>query len=293
MSRATPILALVAVGRAIADGRARVGWSQRELARRSGVVQSRISLIERGRAAGVSVRLIDRVFVALGIRYHLEFDLPAVQPIQRDRVHAWAIGSLRRRLQREGFVVAVEVEVGGDRSRGWIDALAYRPSDRVLLIGEFKSVAPDIGAIERQVGWYEREAIAVAARRGWRPSRVVSVLFLLATTENDNRVADNAAVLGDSFPGRARDLQPVFNGERPAHRRYLVMVDPGSRSRTWVLPTRVDRRRRDAPYRDYLAAARHAPSTTRDASQRSAGQRPRSTDLRKRSAGRVAAPDPR
>lgn len=43
------------------------GWSQSELARRSGVGQSTISRIERGDTAGVSLGVLEKLARALGI----------------------------------------------------------------------------------------------------------------------------------------------------------------------------------------------------------------------------------
>jgi transcriptional regulator with XRE-family HTH domain len=261
MRQALPTV-LAVVGRLIVDARTRARWSQRELARRSGISQSRISRIERWRSPNVSLATIDRLLIVLGVRYRLEADLPAVALRQRDFVHAWMMGSLRRRLARAGFAVEGEVEIGGDRSRGWIDVLAFRPEDRLLVVGEIKSDLVDIGDLERQVGWYEREAVAAARRRGWRPARVISAVFLLETEANDERVRANALPLRQAFPGRGALLQRVLAGEPPTERRYLVMIDPASRATSWVLPTRVDRRRSTAPYRDYADAARKASGRT-------------------------------
>jgi transcriptional regulator with XRE-family HTH domain len=249
---------LVVVGHLIVEARTRARLSQRELARRSGISQSRISRIERARSPNVSLATIDRLFTVLGIRYRLDADLPTVATRQRDLVHAWMNGSLRRRLTREAFEVRGEVEVGGDRSRGWIDVLAWRPADRLLLVGEVKSDLVDIGDLERQVGWYERAASAAARRYGWRPARVIAAVFLLETEANDQRVQDNARLLAQAFPGRAVAFQRVLDGGLPNERRFLVMIDPASRAASWVLPTKVDRRRRTAPYIDYADAANRA-----------------------------------
>ena len=43
------------------------GWSQSELARRSGVGQSTISRIERGETAGVSLGVLEKLARAFGI----------------------------------------------------------------------------------------------------------------------------------------------------------------------------------------------------------------------------------
>ena len=78
-------------------------------------------------------------------------------------------GHIARRLERSNWNVATEVEVGGDRSRGWIDLLAFRPATGLLLVVEVKTEIHDLGQIDRALGWYERED---GMRRGdWLASR--------------------------------------------------------------------------------------------------------------------------
>lgn len=201
-----PLLVLIDIGRVIAEARKRARWTQRELSRRSGVSQPEICRIERGRSPGVRLVTVDRLLSVPGVRYRIDFDLPGAPIRQRDLVHAWGLGALRRRSGRMTFEVLGEVEIGGDRSRGWIDLLGYRSSDRLLVLGEFKSDLLDVGELERQVGWYEREVIGAAKRRGWHPRRVLTVAFLLASEANDAAVRANSVLLGQAFPGRAKDL---------------------------------------------------------------------------------------
>ena len=96
---------------------------------------------------------------------------------QRDVVHAKCSAHVARRLERTGWRVATEVEVGGDRSRGWIDVLAWHPATGLLLVIEIKTELHDLGAIERSLGWYEREAWAAARQIGWRPRRVLAACW--------------------------------------------------------------------------------------------------------------------
>ena len=64
---------------------------------------------------------------------------------QNDLVHAACAGYVARRLGRAGWHVLLEVEVGDGRGRGWIDLLAFRESDRSLLIVEVKTEIIDVG----------------------------------------------------------------------------------------------------------------------------------------------------
>jgi hypothetical protein len=147
----------------------------------------------------------------------------------------------------------MEVEVGGDRSRGWIDVLAYHPATGWLLVIEIKTEIHDLGAIERSLGWYERDAIIAARRLGWRPTHTIGCLLLLATAANDARASANHVPIRVEFPTRARELAGLIkagSGERPLG-RAVAMIDPLSRRTDWLRPLRQDGRRQPAPYMDY------------------------------------------
>ncbi len=147
----------------------------------------------------------------------------------------------------------MEVEVGGDRSRGWIDVLAYHPATGWLLVIEIKTEIRDLGAIERSLGWYERDAIVAARRLGWQPKHAIGCLLLLATAANDARASANGVPIGVGFPTRAHELGGLVqagSGPRP-HGRAVAMIDPLSRRTAWLRPLHQDGRRQPAPYLDY------------------------------------------
>lgn len=242
-------------GRMIRDLRHALRWSQLTLATRAGVSQSWVSRVERGECADVSIAAVERLLVAMGARLILDASAPFLaMSRQRDAVHARCTSQVARRLEASGWEVATEVEVGGDRSRGWIDVLAWHPETGWLLVIEVKTELRDLGAIERSLNWYEREAWAAARRQGWRPRVVVGSLLLLATDAVDARVRDNRDALSRSFPTRARDLATIVTQGSLANAsraRAIALIDPRSRRRVWLRPTRVDGRRSPAPYADY------------------------------------------
>jgi hypothetical protein len=245
------------IGRTIHDVRVSLGWSQRELALRSGISQSRISRIERGALLDLRVAVIDRLFVALGVRYWLGTETPHIVRAPADQVHARCSAYAARRLAAHQFLVEREVEVGSDRSRGWIDILAYQPRSRTLFVIEVKTEIHDIGAIERSINWYRRESVHVARQFGWRPSRVLAALLVLQSRANDDRIGLDSEVFATAFPGRAIELRSVIEGAMdPLAVRYLAMIDPRSRRSIWIRPTRSDGRSSAAPYVDYIDAAR-------------------------------------
>lgn len=121
------------VARSIRSLRTSLGWSQGELSRRSGISKSMVSRTERGRVVGPTSATSRRLLGAMGARLSITIDAPVLsgQPRQRDPAHARLSGHVIGRLRRAGWQARTEVEVGGDRSRGWIDILASgRRADR-------------------------------------------------------------------------------------------------------------------------------------------------------------------
>ena len=260
------------IGWLVRDLRKAVGWSQLELAVRANVSQSLVSAIETGRATNVTVETLGRLLEAMGARLVID----AVPPFlgdrerQRDPAHIQCTNHVVRRLERAGWATATEVEIGGDRSRGWIDVLAYQRATKTLLVIEIKTEIVDLGAIERALGWYEREAWSAARRLGWRPGNVVGCLILLATEANDERLRDNREWFSRGFAIRAPGLSAIVTGDPQLETRSrgMAMVDPRSRRLRWLRTTRIDGRRSPAPYANYAdfmsqtRLRKSVPSTT-------------------------------
>lgn len=250
----------------VRNGRDLVGWSQRELSRRSGVVQSLLSRIERGQVDDLRLSDVDRLLSALGIRYWLGVEPPTGFGRRRsDAVHARCSGFVHRRLGAGGWLIEREVEIGSDRSRGWIDILAFHADSGLLLVIEVKTELHDLGAIERSLNWYRREAWAAARRFGWRPTTVATALLVLQSVVNDARISADRAVFGAAFSGRATQLRGLIEGsadlrglrndsDGTGNDGFLAMIDPHSRRATWLRATTADGRRTAAPYADYIDA---------------------------------------
>lgn len=237
--------------------RLNANWTQRELSRRSGVSQAHICRIEQGRVTDLRLGVLDRLFDALGVRYWLGTELPHVKRPQADFVHARCSAYVQRRLAASGWLVEREVEIGGDRGRGWIDILAFHPGSGMLLVIEVKTEVHDLGAIERSLSWYRREAQRAARRLGWQPRSIGSALLILQSRVNDDRSVTSGEAFAAGFPGRAAALQAAIDGEAQlGGGQFLAMVDPRSRRAAWLRPTRSDGRRTPAPYVDYIDATR-------------------------------------
>ncbi len=246
------------------DTRTMLDISQSALAEAAGVSRGYIATIESGRANPtfeVATRIADR----LGIELDLVARPPLViSPRQHDRVHARCSGYADRRFRRAGWEVQREVEVVHGRSHGWIDLLAFDPRTGTLLIVELKTRFDDLGAIERQLSWYERSASDLARRFGLRIRHVMSWLILLASEEVDTAIRVNTDALGAAFPARAAEMMAIVGTSSSpggiwtpgGSSRGMALIDPASKRREWLLKSRVDGRRAVAPYRDYVDAAR-------------------------------------
>lgn len=231
--------------------------SQQELASAVGVARGYISMIEHARA-NPSLALVERIGDALGIEFQLVGRAPtALDPVrQRDLVHARCSGYADRRLRQATLATAREVEVIHGRTHGWIDLLAFDPRSQTLFIVEIKTRIDDVGALERQVQWYERSALAIARRLGWQPRRLVTWVLALASDEVDAAIRINRDIIAAVFPVRAPDMLASLAGSDVMLGRGLALIDPTSRRRDWLIRTKADGRRTPAPFTDYADAAR-------------------------------------
>jgi transcriptional regulator with XRE-family HTH domain len=236
--------------------------TQAELARSGGVSRSHIAGIETGRV-NPSLDLVSRIADRLGIEVAFVARPPLIVSRRtHDVVHARCSGFVDGRFRRAGWLTAREIEIAEPSAHGWIDLLAYEPVSRTLVIVEVKTRLDDIGAVERQIGWYERRAVNAAQAIGWRPSRVLSWLIVLASDEVERAIRMNREVMLRSFPARAVTMRGVLADPRTdTPRRGLAMVDPRSRRGNWLIPTRSDGRRSASPFVDYADAAQQFGAT--------------------------------
>ena len=242
---------LIKFGLRVRAIRSSIGMPQRRLAMRIHRSQGFVSLVERGKVARLSIAEADAISQALGATLVLILEAPiliAGAP-QRDRAHARCVAYVARRLAAQGWIVRREVIIGARDRPGWIDILAFDPVSRVLLVIEIKTEIADLGGLERQLGWYQREAKRACRDLDWSPTVVVPCAFALATGANDDRMRANAESLRQVFPLRWRELMRIVRGESPATDGWgLAMIDPRSRVRDWCRPTALDGRRSPAPY---------------------------------------------
>jgi hypothetical protein len=161
-----------------------------------------------------------------------------------------------RRLSGLGWETRREVTIVGGRARRWIDVLAFDPRRRLLLVVEIKTWLDDLGAIERQLDWYKREA---SGRRyfGDRPVRTIGWLLFLATAEVDAAISRNRDAFDVRFAARAGTMRRCLDGGAELDDVIgdgVALIDPRRRRKDWLLPCRADGRRSPAPYPTYAAA---------------------------------------
>ncbi len=239
----------------VRQARRELRLSQRAVASASGIPQTAISRIERGDARHVRLHYVAHVMDTLGVRVELSASGPVSpsNPRQVDLAHARILGQMTRRFAARGWAVEREAPIGGGRTRGWIDLVAWHPDTRTFLVLEAKTSLRDLGALERQVGWYERAAWEVARQSGWTAIRVVVLVASLATAENAAFVAANAASLRGRFGVRANRFQALIDrpiSEWPEPARAIAFVDPARVGRRFLLPTPLFAGRLDLPYAD-------------------------------------------
>jgi transcriptional regulator with XRE-family HTH domain len=247
---------------AVAETRHRLGWTQAELGAKAGVSQSQVSRFESQRIEVVSLSTVARFLDSMDIRASLVLDHPLVDRAdrQRDAAHARCVAYVAGRIGRMGWEVRPEIEVHHGRSHGWIDVLGFNPSTRSALVVEVKTELPDLGAVQRTLGWYSRMAWVRGRSIGWPIQRVGAALLVLATEANEARLAENAALTRQAFPVRSRAMSDWLSApitDLPG--AALALVDPRSRRVRWLIPTASEGRRSAVRYSssaDFLRRSR-------------------------------------
>lgn len=251
----------LALPSAVRDTRRALRWTQRMLADRCDLSQSAISRFESGRIQSISLQEAGRLLDALGIQTDLALRRPFVAaPLwQHDAAHARTLAYVSGRMRTMGWDVRLELEIIEGRARGWIDLLAFLPARRALFIAEIKAGLDDMGAAQRQLGWYVRASTSTARQLGWRAEHRRSAVLVLATTANDELITANHGLIRAAFPARATDLHAWLSDPTESAAPGLALVDPRSRRRRWLIPSALDGRStelRYASYSDFMTRVR-------------------------------------
>ncbi|MGH2401912.1 MAG: helix-turn-helix domain-containing protein [Candidatus Limnocylindria bacterium] len=157
--------------------RVRQRLTQATLATRAGVKRRAVSRVELGRARELPLRTVEAICNTLGARVDLriQWNGPELDRLL-DAAHAALGASVKRRLERWGWVVRVEVSYSHYGERGRIDLLAWHPATGILVVIELKTALVDIQALLGSLDVKVRLARNVAERYGWEVRGVVPAI---------------------------------------------------------------------------------------------------------------------
>jgi transcriptional regulator with XRE-family HTH domain len=192
------------LGRTVRALRLRQRLTQAAVALRAGVGRSAVSLVERGRARELSIGVVEAIIGALGGRIDLRvfWNGPDLDRLL-DAGHAWIGASIKRRLERWGWVVQVEVSYSRYGERGRIDLLAWHPVTGSLLVIEVKTAMVDVQQLLGDLDAKARLARHEAARFGWRVNGVVPAIVLAEDRTTRRRLSEMDALF-DRYALRGR-----------------------------------------------------------------------------------------
>ena len=197
------------LGRIFRTVRVHLGLTQRELAARCGVSQSRVSRAERGLADTMPLTDLERIARALDIRLAIDAwwrggDLPRLLDSAHARIVEYVVG----RLRALSWVILVEYTFNHFGERGSVDIVAWHPGRRALLLIEVKSRFSDL---QEMLATFARKLRIVppilSTANGWRPIVIGRLIVAPSSTANREVVAAHANTFEVSYPGRAREVQ--------------------------------------------------------------------------------------
>jgi transcriptional regulator with XRE-family HTH domain len=197
-------------GSAIRAVRVRRGWTQQELARRSGVSRSTISRVERGHPGTFSLDTIRRVAAALDVRVDLvprwrAGDLDRVLNARHSQLHELVARWFAKELP--AWILAPEVSYAIYGERGVVDIVVWHPGRRAILVIELKTDIVDVNQLIGKVGEKTRLIRQIVRDRGWDPLTVSTWVIVAAGRTNRARLAAHRSVLRAAFPTDGRSMR--------------------------------------------------------------------------------------
>ena len=184
--------------------RVRQRLTQADLSARAGVSRRAVSLLENGQARDLRLSAVESILVALGARLdvRLLWNGPELDRLL-DAGHAAMCASVKRRLERWGWFVRVEVSYSQYGERGRIDLLALHPATGTLLVIEIKTQLVDVQALLGSLDVKARLAGGIGRRLGWHVRSVVPVI-VFAEDDALRRRVSRLDTLFARFPLRGR-----------------------------------------------------------------------------------------
>lgn len=181
------------VGRLLRMLRIRRGWRLRDVADRCGLSVATIGRTELGSIA--SLRALRAHAAALDVRAEWRI-VGRGADIARllDEEHAAIVERLAAALEQGRWQVEAESSYSEYGERGRIDLLAFDPARSTLAAVEVKTELADLQELFGSLNVKARLAPGLGRRKGWRVSRVVSVLAVAATAANRSTVRAHPAL---------------------------------------------------------------------------------------------------
>jgi transcriptional regulator with XRE-family HTH domain len=221
------------IGRLARALRIQAGLVQADLATRAGVGRRAVSMIECGQARRLPLGTIERILGGVDARLDLRllWNGPELDRLL-DAGHAALAALVKRRLERWGWLVRVEVSYSRYGERGRMDLLAFRPSTRTLLVIELKTELVDVQALLGSLDAKARLARHVAERFAWDARSVVPAIVFAEHRTTRERL-QRLAPLFDRYAlrGRAAISWTRHPTDLPTGLLWFVTVPDASRSR--------------------------------------------------------------
>jgi transcriptional regulator with XRE-family HTH domain len=192
------------LGRLARALRVRQQLTQVALANRAGVSRRAVSMLERGQIAALRVQWVQAIAVAIGARFdvRLFWNGPELDRLL-DARHAALGASVKRLLERWGWLVRVEVSYSQYGERGRIDLLALHPPTGTLLVIEIKTELVDVQALLGSLDAKTRLARDVARRLVWEARAIVPAIVFAEDRTTRNRL-ERVVGLFDRYSVRGR-----------------------------------------------------------------------------------------
>ena len=196
------------LGSAFRSIRIRRSWTQERLAVASETSATVVSRVERGHLDHVSIPALRRIAKALDVRVEL---VPRWHGAELDRLlnrrHAQLQEAFSAHLRSiPGWSIRPEASFSIFGERGVIDVLGWHAARSALAVVEIKTELVDVMDLMSTMDRRRRLGPEIAAKLGWRPVAVSSLVILADTRTNRRRLADHRTVLRSAFPDSGRKL---------------------------------------------------------------------------------------
>jgi transcriptional regulator with XRE-family HTH domain len=146
----------VRLGQLFRAARIRRGWRQEDVAMRAGISRQTVSRLERGEMGGCTLVSLRGLAKVLDIQLDLVARWRGAEGARLiSQRHGALAESVTQALRSDGWDVRPEVSFSIYGERGVIDLLAWRSSERALLVIELKTEIVDVGEM---LGTLDRKA---------------------------------------------------------------------------------------------------------------------------------------